>query len=98
MSQIIYRYENKEVVAGWDVPLQHIFLNVFDLDPQEDEDGYSDEVIYFSDYVHPEGMFPEEVVETLIKMEIPVPEDLEGLLRRHREINAGNVVVHLRLE
>lgn len=42
MSQVkfetTYRDKPVEVMAGWDRPLQHFFLTVFDLDPDAEEE------------------------------------------------------------
>ncbi len=45
MSQVRYRTKhdgkNIEVMAGWDPPLAHFFMTIFDLDAEDEEIIYS---------------------------------------------------------
>jgi hypothetical protein len=93
MSQRIIHYYNVRAQAGWDRPLQYLYLVV--------EDTEAETFIFSNlDRVNP-GMTISEIRTTLKRYNVPVPvtprhflADLEA----DRRNNAGNLVAHYRFD
>jgi hypothetical protein len=104
MSQILYKTPDGkyEVLTGWDRPMQHFFLTVFDLTREPREDEVGEAVLYCSmiDRVRCIVGFPSstEVIEKLLTLNIPFPRELQPELKRHGMENLGNVIVRMTLE
>lgn len=123
MSQITYRctapdhFPEKhighelEVLTGWDRPLQHFFLTIFDVtnkkrlellydlaDDDLDEDAYYEDE--YPDIVYSSiGLSDFEsagaIAEELTRMGLDVPHVLVTTLEHHCAQNAGNLCVSL---
>lgn len=88
MSQVKFHTKYKEktvvVVAGWDKPLSHYFLNVIDVEPAEGED----ETIWSSMFNEGEYKFTYPLRSILNGMGISCPDKFWELVEK----NEGNVV------
>lgn len=102
MSQIYFNSKLKdgrdvEVMTGWDRPLQHFFVTLFD--PFAGED---DEEVIWSSMDDPEAALGggyADITDTLSKIRAAgvesIPERLANILAEHRRIDAGNMCVRL---
>lgn len=93
MSQVKFEttYKGKpvEVMAGWDNPMQHFYLTVFDLD------GDADEETVWDTLMHPDnrdGTGTERLDAQLATMSINVP---EGFWEKVRLKEGNRMHVHM---
>jgi hypothetical protein len=86
MSQIIFRTsDNREVLTGYDRPLNYCFLTVFDA---EGEPDYS-----ILDESDPFSWTSETVINKLGDLGIETPTGFEDMLREHEAKKLGNVII-----
>jgi hypothetical protein len=103
LSQINYyavspKYGRVDVQTGWDRPLQHFHVTIFDANPPGlNEEDSDQEHIVFCDIEAGKGPVRDasDVIAILDHYEVPIPPGLEGLLSAHRKANAGNLIVNI---
>lgn len=82
MSQIIFHDGDKEIMTGYDRPLNYIHLTVWD----------KDENVIYAELDNPDA-FSMDVNTALLRLDelgINIPDNLEHLLRDHVARRAGN--------
>jgi hypothetical protein len=88
MSQHRFRHDGKNVLTGWDRPLQYFFL-VVSKDEEDDDYIYSN----LSDRSLRNGaMTAEQVINKLDELDIVYPVHLMDFLLDDKRRNAGNEV------
>jgi hypothetical protein len=84
-----------EIVAGWDRPLQHFFLDVYDHTTPVRED--EDEVLLYSSLYEPPGVYErytlEQIKATLRTHRITPPPTFYDDLQDDAQANIGNLTV-----
>ena len=95
-----------EVMAGWDRPLQYVFLTVestlvepegLETMPEAEQLAFAERLDEESEWLFNNLLTPikkaEEVGMILRKLEIPIPEGFEAAIAADEQANVGNKVV-----
>ncbi len=100
MSQVRFqawsgaRRANVEVVTGWDRPLRHFFMTVWQLGAAHDDDAPIFDNLAEEKY--PWGdMTLLDIAYELDRLKVTLPPELIRILEIHRDHNEGNTVVEL---